>query len=100
MTIVEKIKEICPEGFDAYEFVSEVYNWPLIPEDEDDTLEWLDVENFFIKELEEDYMIVICGGDWQTPYEVKVELLDDNLTVTYNKEIDDYDYENEIEIEY
>lgn len=85
MTIGKKIAEICPEGFDSYTFVNEVAGWPLIPEDsEDDTsnLEWLDTENFFVEELEDDYMVVVAGGDWQDPLQVRIELKADILVVT------------------
>jgi len=102
MTIVEKINEICPDGFDSYEFVNEVKGWPEVPEgypdDEGSDMEPLDTENFYVKELEDDYIVVVSGGDWQNPLEVKIELVDNCLVVTEVKVPEGWDIDNTINL--
>lgn len=102
MKMIEKLKEIYKDEdyFDPYLLESEIENWPEIPEpsdDDDDTdnddvdviyikneeqfFEPIDVENFMVTELGDDYLVIKCGGDWQDPYEVRIEISNDNLTV-------------------
>ena len=102
MTIIEKINEVCPDGFDSYEFVNEVIGWPEVPEgysdDEEVDMEPLDTENFYVKELEDNYMIVVSGGDWQNPLEVKIELRDRCLVATEVKVPEDWNFDDTINL--
>lgn len=101
MTMFEKISEVCPDGFDSYEFVSEVIGWPTVPEYVDDEkseveMEHLDTENFFVKELADEYIIVVAGGDWQDPLEVMIHLIDNKLVVTKVSTPEYYDDEDSV----
>lgn len=46
-------------------------NWPIYV-DVDGASTRLDTENLYMKSLE---AVVICGGDWQDTYEVRINLL-------------------------
>lgn len=87
MNIIEKLKEINEdEYFDPYFLSNETKNWPDIPmyEDYDDEgnpipeddpeMEPLDLENWKVVEIDEKYMVIQGGGDWQQPHEVRIEL--------------------------
>lgn len=81
MTILEKIKHINEyEWFDPYFISNEVSNWPLIPLNFngqpilDPEMEPLDLENWKVTEFGDKHIIIQCGGDWQSPHEVRIEL--------------------------
>ena len=122
MKMIEKLKEIYKDEdyFDPYLLESEIENWPetrvLLPEpsdDDDDTdnddvdviyikneeqfFEPIDVENFMVTELGDDYLVIKCGGDWQEPYEIRIEILNDNLTVV-SYELTDFGDADEIDM--
>ena len=69
MTLFKKLKELSfrfidkNDYFDFY-FLGEIKNWP---NGNDGTPQ--DKENVSCIRLEEDYMIIHCGGHWQTPVE-------------------------------
>lgn len=52
-----------------YDFIDNI-DWIEI-KDEDGENEQLDLENFEITEVEDDYMIIHCGCNWQSPHKVK-----------------------------
>lgn len=94
MKIIEKIKMLIEdEYFDPF-LLMDIKNWPNIPlyteydengvpnPDSEFEMEPLDLENFYFAEISDDKMTVKCGGDWQEPHKVIIELnSDDELTV-------------------
>lgn len=116
MKMIEKLRELYKDEdyFDPYILAEETEDWPEIPEDsfddyddddkedeeldEEKYLEPLDLENYKITEIGDDYLIIKCGGDWQSPYEVKIELnSDDELEVSYY-ELTDFGEGSEIDM--
>lgn len=105
--MLNKIKELVKkyeynQEFDPYILLEEVENWPMIPaveynEEEDEInetgeVEELDVENWYIKEITKDYFDIVCGGDWQDTYLVRIINKGDSLSVKeYYKYEFDYD---------
>jgi len=100
MNIKEKLQELIQESyFDPYEIFNpynakNIKNWPTIPlymdydehgipiPEDDPELELLDLENWKITEIGDKNITMKCGGDWQQPHEVKIELnSDDELEV-------------------
>jgi hypothetical protein len=87
MNIIEKLKEINEDDyFDPYFLLNETSNWPLIPiymeydddgnpiPEDDPEMEPVDLENYKIIEIDERYLIIQGGGDWQQPHEIRIEL--------------------------
>ncbi len=54
-----------------------IANWP-----NDEEGDGQDVENWSIISLSDDKMVMCCGGDWQEPVKMTIELVDEKLTVT------------------
>jgi hypothetical protein len=71
----ELVKFIDGDMLDIYEL--SVKNWPV-----DDDGEQQDIENYEILSIDDDKMVMCCGGDWQEPMKITIELVDDKLTVT------------------
>lgn len=104
MTLIEKLKTLTTKGykkeltFNAFK-LSKAKNWPTIPEyldyDENNNpidegyREPLDMENWKITEVANNYLILKCGGDWQEPHELTIVLNeDDELEVISYKKSD------------
>jgi hypothetical protein len=107
----EKVEELYSNGFDFYELQYELFgdvkNWPIaaLPsfedsgeldrEDYDDMVsdmgeEPQDMENFEWNSITEDELVISCGGDWQRPMKITMNLINDELVVT-DTEDDVYD---------
>jgi hypothetical protein len=89
MNIIEKVIELLKE--DDSEEVAWVISdhatpWPQVKEDPDDPecnyMESVCTENWGFSEINEKYIIFSCGGDWQEPVQMKIELVDNNLVIT------------------
>ena len=117
MNVIEKLKQLVEkyeyvEEFDPYILQTEVDNWPMIPEmiwdeeTEEDIpsgdLEELDLENWYIKRLNDYDFTIMCGGDWQEGYEVLIALVQDTLKVKSFRKLkdDEWNYDDEIDIEH
>jgi hypothetical protein len=87
MNIIDKLKEINDEEyFDAYFLGNETLNWPLIPlymdydddgkpiPEDDPEMEPVDLENWKVVQIGDRHMVIQCGGDWQQPHEIRIEL--------------------------
>lgn len=114
MNIVEKLRELTVKyeyenEFDPFILQEEVKNWPLVEEmewDDDEeeevgtgSFEQLDLENWYITELGNDYFVIYCGGDWQDPRKVIVELKDGELKVKSCEIATDWGRSEELNIE-
>lgn len=106
MTVLEKLIKLNNEDdhFNVYYCIQDnVFDWPEI-EDKGypgptTYKEPLDLENWKVTELTDKNMIIKCGGDWQEPHEVCIELDSNNyLTVTSFKRTD-YGEGEEIDID-
>jgi hypothetical protein len=75
MTIIEKIKEECKDEY-SFPYDMEVKNWPDI--DYEGEQEPLDMENWQVMEINDNYMTMQCGGDWQDPHQIMIELNSNN----------------------
>lgn len=86
--LAEKVKKAYQDDSDFYELpyylnIDETKGWPKIPEHNfPEALEKLDMENFEWLEITDTKAVVCCGGDWQTPMKVTMELKDGKLIVT------------------
>jgi len=67
-----------------YEVFDDVVNWPQV--DIDDELEPLDMENFEWLSINDDEIIIACGGDWQEPLTLTIKVINGKLTVTNSRE--------------
>ncbi len=63
-------------------YMLEAHNWPKAKDDEGEDADSLDMENYELIGLTDTQFIMACGGDWQTPMNVTMELVDGELTVT------------------
>jgi len=91
MNIKDYLKNLIEEsGVDFWDLPYElsVENWPEVKESEDDEdedyegdYEPLDCENFEWLSIEDDELIIACGGDWQEPKTLTIKMIDDVLTV-------------------
>lgn len=90
MNLKEKLREIVfkyvdeNNYFDFYFLVNKVNNWPK-NENESQSL-----ESFSCLELNDDFMLIHCGGDWQKPMEIKIECHEDKLYCIKNKIVDKF----------
>lgn len=113
MNIIEKLKILNSDEdyFDPY-FLMDILGWPKIPAymdydedgipvpEENPDMEELDLENFEFVEIDDRHLIMNCGGDWQNPYEVRIELnSDDELEIKSYKLTEDYGKKDSINIE-
>jgi len=81
MNVKDYLKNLVENGIDFYDlpYELEVGNWPDV-EDEGDN-EPLDMENFEWLSIDDDQMVVACGGDWQEPLTLTIKMVDGELTV-------------------
>ena len=86
----KKYIDIVDENLDVKGFfeevISEIEEWPKIEReniysddydddsDQEDYHEPLDIENFSVVELKENFVLICAGGDWQEPQQVKITL--------------------------
>lgn len=87
MNIRDYLKEKVDQGFDFWDmpYEIEVDNWPDV-KDEEGYEEPLDCENFEWLSIEDDELVISCGGDWQEPMTLTLEMNDnDELTVVSSK---------------
>jgi len=89
MKIIEKLKTLIEDEFDPF-VLMDIKNWPNIPlyaeyddnnnpiPEDDPEMEPLDLENFYFVEVNDSDMIIKCGGDWQEPHKVVIELDSNN----------------------
>ena len=87
----EKVEELYEDGVEFYDlhyelFGEQITNWPeIIEEDmeEEDVIgkESLDMENFEWLSIDDDELEICCGGDWQTPMKLTIQLDYDRLVV-------------------
>jgi hypothetical protein len=83
MNIKNYLKEKIDQGVDFWDlpYEIEVNNWPNV--DDDGYEEPLDCENFEWLSIEDDELVISCGGDWQDPLTLTLKMNDnDELTVT------------------
>lgn len=73
---------LCEDGgVDMYAL--DAANWPdNAKSEEGDAIDTLDMENYECIELTDTRLVLHCGGDWQIPMRVVMELVDGVLTVT------------------
>ena len=77
----EKIEKLNIDFYDLpYEIQYETENWPEI--EDEDNVEQLDCENFEWISIDDDEMIISCGGDWQEPKTLTIKMEDKILSVT------------------
>jgi hypothetical protein len=95
MTIKSYIKQKYDElgcDFDDihYEILGEdnVKKWPQVLEDPDDksSKEPLDMENFGWLSIDDNELVISCGGDWQEPLTLTIKLINGQLTVTHKED--------------
>lgn len=76
-----------------YNKISDVENWPKIPNrggydlddlstDEPIYMESVDLENFEFMDITDTKLVFYAGGDWQEPQTITIRLVGDKLTVT------------------
>jgi hypothetical protein len=82
----KKVKELYEEEIDFYSLPYEIFEyadgWPEVK----NIHNWLDVEvqdmeNFEWLSIEEDKLIIWCGGDWQEPLKITLILKNNKLSV-------------------
>lgn len=73
---------------DAYNL--DAKNWPNAKDEEGEDAGSLDMENYEFMELTDTRLVMECGGDWQLPMRVVIELVDGELTVTSATEVEQY----------
>lgn len=77
----EKIEKLNIDFYDLpYEIQYETENWPEI--EDEDNVEQLDCENFEWISIDDDEIIISCGGDWQEPKTLTIKMEDKILSVT------------------
>ena len=87
--IKEHIRTLLNQGYGyydlQYQLFNDVDNWPIItlpdPYEEDNIEEPLDMENFEWLSLTDNEIQIACGGDWQEPYTLVIQLINGRLTV-------------------
>lgn len=113
MNIIEKLGEINEDNyFDPYYLSNATANWPLIPlymdfdeqgnpiPEDDPEMEPLDLENWKFTEIGDRHMIVKCGGDWQQPHEVRIELNSNDELECVSFQLTDYGVSESIDINF
>ena len=87
MNIKDYLADLIEYGvdFNDLQYELEVENWPEV-NDENGDLEPLDLENFEWLSIEDEEMIVACGGDWQEPMTLTIKMIDGELIVTDKEE--------------
>jgi hypothetical protein len=82
MNVKDYLKNLVENGIDFYDlpYELEVENWPDV-EDEDGNKESLDMENFEWLSIDDDQMVIACGGDWQDPQTLTIKMVNGELTV-------------------
>jgi hypothetical protein len=102
----EKLQKFYKKNyFDTYKMVDECKQWPEIEENLDYHLEDgklaigpgdkkymepLDLENHQFIEIGDKHLIMQCGGDWQEPHEVKIELNENDELVVVSCQEHEY----------
>lgn len=82
------------EDFDDWIYcMSEIDGWPIDAEGE-----FQDMENYEITQFDETGMTIYCGGDWQEPMKIRIELVENNLKVV-NYELDETPSERVMDVE-
>lgn len=81
--LATRVKDLYNDDIDFYDLPYELINYGHFnvrgwPQDEDS----LDMENFEWLEITDDYIKIACGGDWQEPMIVTIELDRGMLVVT------------------
>lgn len=82
------------------DILGEAKNWPDTShseeeEDEEVDIEPQDMENLDIEALDNDHIIIMCGGDWQSPLTLHIGVdSEDNLAV-YSAELTELSEEEE-----
>jgi len=74
--------------FDVFDILFAVTNLPNFPIDEDGEL--LELENYGVMGVTDTKLVFYCGGDWQTPTEIVVELVNGMPTITDSRIISDF----------
>jgi len=92
-----------------YILFNDVNNWPDVSyccgcedcncDDSEKIKEELDMENNEILEINDNFITIACGGDWQNPLTLTIKAIDDKLTVVNIKNgYDDGKYWNKSEL--
>lgn len=106
----EKVKNLYEKGEDFYDLPYSLFgednveNWPnaYLPSEEEfidrgfgdhddyeeikDAEEPQDMENFEWISVDDDEVVVCCGGDWQMPMKITLRLNDNNQLVVFDTE--------------
>ncbi len=82
---------LCEDG-EVDMYALDAVNWPdNAKNDGDEGVGTLDMENYECMELTETRFVMHCGGDWQIPMRLVMELVDGVLTVTSATDLDGYE---------
>jgi len=92
----EKVEKMYEEGKNFYDLSYKLFGghlvkgWPWVfPEDsEEEDKEPLDMENFEWLSIDEDKLEICCGGDWQKPMKLTLQLDDGDKLVVIDTEND------------
>ena len=74
--------------FDLFDIFFAVTYLPNFPRDEDGEL--MDLENYGVMQVTDTKLVFYCGGDWQKPTEIVVELVNGMPTITGSSVISDF----------
>lgn len=80
-TVKEILRDTILE-FDGGEPSIEIFNIEIdIPLLLKDDIEGIELENWSITSIEDYKMTMYCGGDWEEPKKLDIEVIDDRLTL-------------------
>lgn len=74
--------------FDLYDILFAITHLQNFPVDDDG--EQYDLENYGFTEITDTKIVFYCGGDWQSPIEVTVELVNKMPTITKTEKIENF----------
>lgn len=74
--------------FDLFDILFAVTSLPDFPVDEDN--EPYDLENYGFMQITDTKIVFYCGGDWQSPMEVTIELVGNMPKITSTRLITDF----------
>lgn len=55
---------------------------PTISREPEDGIEGIELENWSIVSVDDAKMVMCCGGDWEDPYRLNIDLINNRLVVT------------------
>jgi hypothetical protein len=65
-SVIEILRGTLVDGYPKrYRVRKLVKNWPLVMNEDEDTMEELDVENFNVININKESVVICAGGDWQ-----------------------------------